>query len=54
MPGRQCGMAKEFTEKLTEKVRKYVFFYDTGHPDRNLVQKASLWFRASTTVSFFF
>jgi len=42
MPGGQCGMAEEFTEKLTEKVRKYVFLYDTGHPDRNLVNNASL------------
>ena len=31
--GGQCGMAEEFTEKLIEKVREYVFLYDTGHPE---------------------
>jgi hypothetical protein len=25
-------MAEEFTEKIIEKVREYVFLYDTGHP----------------------
>jgi hypothetical protein len=44
-------MAEEFTEKLIEKFRKYVFLYDTGHPEyKNHVKKAE----ASTTVSFFF
>ena len=33
-------MAEEFTEKLIEKVREYVFLYDTGHPEyKNLVKK---------------
>jgi hypothetical protein len=40
-PGGQYGMAEEFTEKLIEKVREYVFLYDTGHPEyKNLVKKA--------------
>jgi hypothetical protein len=26
-------MAEEFTEKLIEKVREYVFLYDAGHPE---------------------
>jgi len=29
LPGGQYGMAGEFTEKLIEKVREYVFLYDT-------------------------
>jgi hypothetical protein len=34
-------MTEEFTEKLIEKVRKYVFLYDTSHPEyKNLVKKA--------------
>jgi hypothetical protein len=33
LPGRQYGMAEEFTEKLIQKVREYVFLYDTGHPE---------------------
>jgi len=33
-------MAEEFTKKLIEKVREYLFLYDTGHPEyRNLVKK---------------
>ena len=33
-------MAEEFTEKLIEKVREYVFLYDTGHPEyKNFVKK---------------
>jgi hypothetical protein len=32
LPGGQYGMAEEFTEKLIEKVREYVFLYGTGHP----------------------
>jgi len=37
-------MAEEFTEKLIEKVREYVFLYDTGHPEyKNLVKKAEAW-----------
>jgi hypothetical protein len=37
-------MAEEFTIKLIEKVREYVFLYDTGHPEyRNLVKKAEAW-----------
>ena len=40
-PGGQCGMEEEFTEKLIEKVREYVFLYDTGHPAyKNLVKKS--------------
>jgi hypothetical protein len=32
----QYGMVEE----LTEKVREYVFLYDTGHPEyKNLVKK---------------
>jgi len=43
-PGGQYGMAEEFTEKLIEKVREYVFLYDTGHPEyKNLVKKAEAW-----------
>jgi hypothetical protein len=34
-------MAEEFTEKIIEKVREYVFLYDTGHPEyKNLVKIA--------------
>ena len=37
-------MAEEFTEKLIEKVREYVFLYDTGHPEyKNIVEKAEAW-----------
>ena len=37
-------MAEEFTEKLIEKVREYVFLYDTGHPEhKNVVKKAEAW-----------
>jgi hypothetical protein len=37
-------MAEEFTEKLIEKVREYVFLYDTGYPEyKNLVKKAEAW-----------
>ena len=37
-------MAEEFTEKLNEKVREYVFLYDTGYPEyKNLVKKAEAW-----------
>jgi hypothetical protein len=44
LPGGQYGMAEEFTEKLIEKVREYVFLYDTGHPEyKNLVKKAEAW-----------
>jgi hypothetical protein len=44
LPGRQYRMAEEFTEKLIEKVREYVFLYDTGHPEyKNLVKKAKAW-----------
>jgi hypothetical protein len=41
LSGGQYGMAEEFTEKLIEKVREYVFLYDTGHPQyMNLVKKS--------------
>jgi hypothetical protein len=44
LPGGQYGMAEEFTEKLIEKVRKYVFLYNKGHPEfKNLVKKAEAW-----------
>jgi hypothetical protein len=37
-------MAEELTGKLIEKVREYVFLYDTGHPDyKNLVKKYEAW-----------
>ena len=37
-------MAEEFTEKLTEKVREYVFLYDAVQPEcKNLVKKAEAW-----------
>jgi hypothetical protein len=37
-------MAEEFTEKLIEKVRAYVFLYDTSHPEyKNLVKKGEAW-----------
>jgi hypothetical protein len=40
LPGGQYRMEKELTEKLIEKVREYVFLYDTGHPKyKNLVKK---------------
>jgi hypothetical protein len=43
LPGGQYGMA-ELTEKLIEKVREYVFLYDTGHPEyKNLVKKSEAW-----------
>jgi hypothetical protein len=32
MSGGQYGMAEALTEKLIEKMREYVFLYDTGHP----------------------
>jgi hypothetical protein len=42
LPGVQYGMAEEFTEKLIEKVREYVFLYDARHPEyTNLVEKKS-------------
>ena len=41
LPGGQYEMAEEFTEDLIEKVRDYVFLYDTGHPEyKNLVTKS--------------
>jgi hypothetical protein len=44
LPGGQYGMAEELTEKLIEKVRDYVFLYDTGHPEyKNLVKKGEAW-----------
>jgi hypothetical protein len=44
LPGGQYGMAEEFTEKLIENMRKYVFLYDTGHQEyKNLVKKAEAW-----------
>jgi len=44
LPCGQNGMAEEITEKLIEKVREYVFLYDTGHPEyKNLVKKAEAW-----------
>jgi hypothetical protein len=45
LPGVQYGMAEEFTEKLTEKVREYVFLYDARHPEyKNPVKKkAEAW-----------
>ena len=45
MPGVQYGMVEEFTEKLTEKVREYVFLYDARHPEyKNPVKKkAEAW-----------
>jgi len=34
----------EFTEKLIEKVREYVFLYNTGHPEyKNVVKKGEAW-----------
>jgi len=39
LPGGQNGMAEEFTEKLIEKVREYVFLYGTGYPDYNKLVK---------------
>ena len=40
LPDGQYGMVEEFNEKLIEKVRQYVFLYDTGHPEyKNLVKK---------------
>jgi hypothetical protein len=37
-------MAQELTEKLIEKVREYVFLYDTGHAEyKNLVTKSEEW-----------
>jgi hypothetical protein len=39
LPGGQYEMAQALTEKLIEKVWKYVFLYDTGHPEyKNLVK----------------
>ena len=33
-------MAGELTEKLIEKVREYVFLYDSGHPQyKNILKK---------------
>ena len=32
-------MVEEFTEKLIEKVREYVFLYDTGHPEYKNMNK---------------
>jgi hypothetical protein len=44
LAGGQYGMAEEFTEKLIEKLREYVFLYDTGHPEyKNLVKKTEAW-----------
>jgi hypothetical protein len=44
LPGGQYRMAEEFTEKLTEKVREYVFLYDTVQPEyKNLVKKVEAW-----------
>jgi hypothetical protein len=41
LPGGQYGMVEEFTEKLIEKVREYVFLYDTGHLEfKNLMKKS--------------
>jgi archaellum biogenesis protein FlaJ (TadC family) len=56
LAGGHCGVAEEFIEKLIEKVREYVFLYDTHHPEyKNLVKKAEAWreIYASITVSFF-
>jgi hypothetical protein len=40
LPGGHYRMAEELTEKLIEKVREYVFLYNTGHPEyKNLVKK---------------
>jgi hypothetical protein len=37
-------MAQELTEKLIEKMREYVFLYDTVHPEyKNLVTKSEEW-----------
>jgi hypothetical protein len=37
-------MAEDFTEKLIEKEREYVFLYDTVHPEyKNIVKKAEAW-----------
>jgi hypothetical protein len=45
-------MAEEFTEKLIEKVWKYVFLYNTGHPEyRNLVKEAEGDIRPSVPSS---
>jgi hypothetical protein len=47
LPGRQYGMAEEFTEKLIEKVRKCVFLYNTCYPEyKNLVKKKAEAWRA--------
>jgi hypothetical protein len=45
LPGGQYGMAEDFTEKLIEKVREYVFLYDTGHPEYKILvkKKAEAW-----------
>jgi hypothetical protein len=44
LPGGQYGMAQELTEKLIEKVREFVFLYDTGHLEhKNLVTKSEAW-----------
>ena len=44
LTGGQMGMAEEFTEKLIEKWREYVLFYDTVHPEyKNLVKKTEAW-----------
>jgi hypothetical protein len=48
LPGGQYGMAEECTEMLIEKVRDYVFVYDTGHQEyKNLVR---LKFYAETAI----
>jgi hypothetical protein len=40
LPGGQYGMVQELTKKLIEKVREYVFLYDTGHLEyKNPVKK---------------
>jgi len=62
LPGGQYGMGEEFTEKLIEKVREYVFLYDTDHPEyKNFVKKAEaqafpllIDFVHPPPVSFFF
>jgi len=43
-------MAEEFTEKLFEKVREYVFLYDTGHPDYNNLVKKSFHFSLTSCI----
>jgi hypothetical protein len=59
---RAVGNCGRIHWKFNWKVRECVFLYDTSHPEyKNLVKKiwspsvpSSHWFRAPTTISFFF